>query len=101
MPQHECKVIRAAGWGAINPSAFAFRPKCPGMVTRRKRWTDMITQADILFFTRLAADYAQRADECGSPVLAVGLRRLAAGYLDLAKRLDAEHEADAARRSAA
>jgi hypothetical protein len=61
----------------------------------------MTTQTDILFFTRLAAEYAQRADECGTPVLALGLRRLAAGYLDLAKRLDAEHEADQAQRSAA
>jgi hypothetical protein len=64
-------------------------------------WNDMTIQADILFFTRLAADYSQRADECGAPVLALGLRRLAAGYLDLAKRLDAQHEADAEQRSAA
>lgn len=61
----------------------------------------MNSQTDILFFTRLAADYAQRAEECGSSVLATGLRRLAAGYLDLAKRLDAQHDAEAPRRNAA
>lgn len=58
-------------------------------------------QSDTLYLTQLAADYAQRADACSSPVLALGLRRLAAGYLDLAKRLDAEQEGDAPRRDAA
>ena len=32
----------------------------------------------------------------GSTVLAAGLRRLAVGYLDIAKRIDAEHTAEKA-----
>ena len=64
-------------------------------------------QSDILFFTRLAASYAQRAETAGTTVLAAGLRRLAAGYVEIAKGIDAEHAAGrtparaAARRDAA
>lgn len=56
-------------------------------------------QSDILFFTRLAASYAQRAETAGSTVLAAGLRRLAVGYLDIAKQIDAQHAAEQAPRA--
>jgi hypothetical protein len=67
----------------------------------------MSAQADILFFTTLAATYVKRADDCHSPVLAAGLRQLAAGYLEIARHLDADHgvapvsPAAAVRRNAA
>jgi hypothetical protein len=53
-------------------------------------------QSDILLFTRLAGSYAERAESAGGPILAAGLRRLAAGYLDIAKQIDAQHAAEQA-----